>query len=81
MGVHLIFWCPVTDFDHSMRHQPTFDKFKDVLPTDLPNVPKKPKRKKSRSNSSPKSSSSRSSRSAKTKTAFNDMDATSNLQV
>ncbi|XP_059438849.1 CRIB domain-containing protein RIC10-like [Corylus avellana] len=69
------------DFDHSMRHQPTFDMFKDVPPTDLPNVPKKPKRKKSRSNSSPKSSSSRSSRSAKTKTAFNDMDATSNLQV
>lgn len=69
------------DFDQSMRHQPNFDMFKDVPPTDLPNIPKKQKRKKSRSTSSPKSSSSRSSRSAKPKSAFNDMDATSNLQV
>ncbi|XP_041023506.1 CRIB domain-containing protein RIC10-like isoform X2 [Juglans microcarpa x Juglans regia] len=71
------------DFDHSMRHQPAGDMFKDVPPTDLPtNIPKKQKRKKSRSTPSPKSSSSRSSRAAKSKPAFNDhMDATSNLQV
>ncbi|KAF5474745.1 hypothetical protein F2P56_006616 [Juglans regia] len=71
------------DFNHSMRHPPAGDMFKDVPPTDhLPNIPKKQRRKKSRSTSSPKSSSSRSSRAAKSKAAFNDhMDATSNLQV
>ncbi|KAG6638969.1 hypothetical protein I3843_10G066600 [Carya illinoinensis] len=66
------------DFEHSMRHQPACDTFKDVPPTELHNVHKKQKRKKSRSTSSPKSSFSRSSRSAKSKS---DMDAALNLQV
>lgn len=71
------------DFDQSMGRQQACDMFRDIPPTDLPNVPKKQKRKKYRSTSSPKSSSSssRSSRAAKSKTAFNDMDATSNLKV
>ncbi|KAL4628474.1 hypothetical protein ACB098_05G179400 [Castanea mollissima] len=69
------------DFDQSMGHQQACDMFKDVPPTDLPNIPKKQKRKKSRSSSSPKSSSSRSSRGSKSKTAFNDMDTTSNLHI
>ncbi|KAF3965850.1 hypothetical protein CMV_009998 [Castanea mollissima] len=36
------------DFDQSMGHQQACDMFKDVPPTDLPNIPKKQKRKKSR---------------------------------
>lgn len=67
------------DFEQSVGRQQNFDMFNDVPPTDSPNIPKKQKRKKSRSTSSPKSSSSRSSR-AKSKTASNDMDATSNLR-
>ena len=79
MVIHLTL---VTDFDQSMGRQQACDMFRDIPPTDLPNVPKKQKRKKYRSTSSPKSSSSsRSSRAAKSKTAFNDMDATSNLKV
>lgn len=62
------------DFDQAMGCQQASDMFKDVPPTDLPNIPKKQKRKKSRSSSSLKSSSSRSSRGSKSKTAFNDMD-------
>ncbi|KAK7834715.1 CRIB domain-containing protein RIC10 isoform X1 [Quercus suber] len=69
------------DFDQAMGCQQACDMFKDVPPTDLPNIPKKQKRKKSRSSSSLKSSSSRSSRGSKSKTAFNDMDTISNLQI
>ncbi|KAK4588229.1 hypothetical protein RGQ29_019283 [Quercus rubra] len=69
------------DFDQAMGRQQACDMFKDIPPTDLPNISKKQKRKKSRSSSSPKLSSSRSSRGSKSKTAFNDMDTISNLQI
>ncbi|KAK2999434.1 hypothetical protein RJ639_023387 [Escallonia herrerae] len=58
------------DFGESMGRQPTSEMFKDIQPSDLPNIPKKQKRKKSKSTSSPKSSSSsRSSRAAKSSKA------------
>ncbi|KAF5472837.1 hypothetical protein F2P56_009514 [Juglans regia] len=66
------------DFEHSMRHRPACDTFKDVPPTELHNVQKKQKRKKSRSTSSSKSSLSRSSRPTKSKS---DMDTSLNLQL
>ncbi|KAA8515477.1 hypothetical protein F0562_018912 [Nyssa sinensis] len=59
------------DFDN-MEQQPVSGIFRDLPPTDLPNIPKKQKRKKIKSTSSPKSSSSstRSSRAAKSKAKF-----------
>ncbi|KAJ4703182.1 CRIB domain containing protein [Melia azedarach] len=66
------------DFDQSMGRQS--ETFKDIPPSDLPNVPKKHKRKKKTSTSSPKSSSSRSSRAPKPKATYNEMEA-ANLQV
>ncbi|KAK2968134.1 hypothetical protein RJ640_001156, partial [Escallonia rubra] len=58
------------DFGESMGRQATSEMFKDIQPSDLPNIPKKQKRKKSKSTSSPKSSSSsRSSRAAKSSKA------------
>ncbi|KAL7213472.1 hypothetical protein ACSBR2_016075 [Camellia fascicularis] len=59
------------DFE-SMDRQAIPGMFKDIPPTDLPNIPKKQKRKKIKSTSSPKSSSSssRSSRAAKSKSKF-----------
>ncbi|PSS04710.1 CRIB domain-containing protein [Actinidia chinensis var. chinensis] len=69
------------DFE-SMDRKPASEMFKDIPPTDLPNIPKKPKHKKTKSTSSPQSSSSRSSRAAKSKAKFVDNNARqTNLQV
>ncbi|XP_057463156.1 CRIB domain-containing protein RIC10-like [Actinidia eriantha] len=69
------------DFE-SMDRQPASEMFKDIPPTDLPNIPKKPKHKKTKSTSSPQSSSSRSSRATKSKAKFVDNNARqTNLQV
>ncbi|CAK9146821.1 unnamed protein product [Ilex paraguariensis] len=71
------------DFGESMQQQPASEMFRDIPPTDLPNIPKKPKRKKNRSTSSPKSSSSsRGSRAAKSKAKFVEGNAQStNIEV
>ncbi|KAL3522041.1 hypothetical protein ACH5RR_014875 [Cinchona calisaya] len=54
------------DFGESMGHQSTSEIYKDIPPTDLPNIPKlKQKRKKSKSTSSPRSSSSSTSKSSR----------------
>ncbi|KAE9461693.1 hypothetical protein C3L33_06397, partial [Rhododendron williamsianum] len=70
------------DFE-SMDQQPVSETFKDIPPTDLPNIPKKHKRKKIKSTSSPKSSSSsRSSRAAKLKAKYvEDKTRPPNLEV
>ncbi|XP_031263930.1 CRIB domain-containing protein RIC10-like [Pistacia vera] len=68
------------DFEQSMGGQPASDIFKDIPPTDLPNIPKKQKRKKKSSTSSPLCGSSRSSRAAKSRTTYNEM-GTANVQV
>ncbi|XP_044496415.1 CRIB domain-containing protein RIC10-like [Mangifera indica] len=68
------------DFEQSMGGKLGSDIFKDIAPTDLPNIPKKQKQKKKSSTSSPKCGSSRSSRSVKSKTTYNEM-GTTNVQV
>uniref|UniRef100_A0A5B6ZCF2 Putative CRIB domain-containing protein RIC10 n=1 Tax=Davidia involucrata TaxID=16924 RepID=A0A5B6ZCF2_DAVIN len=71
------------DFDN-MERQPVSEMFRDLPPTDLPNVPKKQRRKKIKSTSSPKSSSSssRSSRAVKSKAKYvEDNRKPTNLEV
>lgn len=63
----------LTDFEQSTGGRSASDIFKDIPPTDLPNIPKEQKRKKKPSTSSPKCGSSRSSRAAKSKTTYNEM--------
>lgn len=71
------------DFEQSMGCQTTSEMFSDVLPNDLPNIPKNPKRKKSKSasSSSSTSSSSRGFRLTKSRAAYNNVEATPNLQL
>ncbi|KAM1347806.1 hypothetical protein ACFX2H_036693 [Malus domestica] len=67
------------DFEQPITRQPSSDVFRNLSPTELPNVPKKPKRKKVKS-SSP--SAGRSSRGSKSKaTAYTQMEATQNLII
>ncbi|RXH99374.1 hypothetical protein DVH24_011699 [Malus domestica] len=73
------FFAPTANFEQPITRQPSSDVFRNLSPTELPNVPKKPKRKKVKS-SSP--SAGRSSRGSKSKaTAYTQMEATQNLII